>query len=127
VYFAPSHVPNGSMAEFAIVHAARTFPIPEALSDADALGIGIAGSTAWLATTWKGNLQPGESVLVLGAIGSVGQIAVQRARLAGAGPVVAAGRNAAVLNSLPIRRTRLRNRLASDVASRAAHSVLTDA
>ena len=100
VYFAPSHVPNGSMAEFAIVHAARAFPIPEALSDADALGIGIAGSTAWLATTWKGNLQPGESVLVLGATGSVGQIAVQCARLAGAGRVVAVGRNAAVLNSL---------------------------
>jgi NADPH:quinone reductase len=97
VYFAPTRLPHGSMAEFAPVRAKRAFPVPEGLSDADALGIGIAGSTAWLALTWKGDIRAGESVLVLGATGSVGQIAVQAAKLLGASKVVAAGRNRAVL------------------------------
>lgn len=100
VYFAPTRLPHGSMAEYTPVRAERAFPVPEGLSDGDALGIGIAGSTAWLAITWKGDLRAGESVLVLGATGSVGQIAVQAARLLGAAKVVAAGRNRAVLASL---------------------------
>ena len=100
VYFAPTQLPHGSIAEYAPVRAERAFPLPEGLSDADALGIGIAGSTAWLATSWKGDLRAGESVLVLGATGAVGQIAVQAAKLLGASRVVAAGRNRDVLKSL---------------------------
>jgi NADPH:quinone reductase len=100
VYFAPTRLPHGSIAEYAPVHAERAFPLPEGLSDADALAIGIAGSTAWLATSWKGDLRAGESVLVLGATGAVGQIAVQAAKLLGASRVVAAGRNRDVLKSL---------------------------
>jgi NADPH:quinone reductase len=99
VYFAPTRLPHGSMAEYAPISAERAFPLPDGLSDADALGIGIAGSTAWLAMTWKGDLRAGESVLVLGATGSVGQIAVQAAKLLGASKV-AAGRNRDVLTSL---------------------------
>jgi NADPH2:quinone reductase len=100
VYFAPTRLPHGSMAEYAPVNGERAFGLPDELSDTDALGIGIAGSTAWLAMTWKGQLRPGESVLVLGATGSVGQVAVQAARLLGASRIVAAGRNAAVLETL---------------------------
>jgi NADPH2:quinone reductase len=100
VYFTPTQHPHGSMAEFAPVAADRAFPLPEALTDADALGIGIAGSTAWLAMTWKAHPQPGESVLVLGATGAVGQIAVQAAKLLGASRVVAAGRKRDVLEEL---------------------------
>jgi NADPH2:quinone reductase len=88
------------MAEYAPVLADRAFPVPEGLTDADALGIGIAGSTAWLAMTWKAQLQRGESVLILGATGSVGQIAVQAAKLLGASRVVAAGRKLDVLETL---------------------------
>jgi NADPH2:quinone reductase len=74
--------------------------LPDELSDADALGLGVAGTTAWLAMTWKADLQPGESVLVLGATGAVGQIAVQAAKLLGASRVVAAGRHRGTLQSL---------------------------
>ena len=47
-----------------------------------------------MALTWRGKLQPGEQVLVLGASGAVGQVAVQAARLLGAGRVIAASRDA---------------------------------
>jgi NADPH2:quinone reductase len=100
VYFAPAKLPHGSMAEYAPIRSERAFPIPDDLTDTDALGIGIAGSTAWLATDWKAKLQPGESVLVMGATGAVGQVAVQAAKLLGASRVVAAGRNVEVLEKL---------------------------
>jgi len=48
---------------------------------------------AWLALTWRGGLEPGETVLVNGASGSVGQIAIQAARLLGAGRVVGTARS----------------------------------
>ena len=58
------------------------------------MSLGIAGLAAWLGLEWRGELPPGETVLVLGASGVVGQIAVQAARLMGAGRVVAAARGA---------------------------------
>jgi NADPH:quinone reductase-like Zn-dependent oxidoreductase len=100
VYFGPLRAPGGGMAEYAAVPAQATTALPDGLTDADALGLGVAGTTAWLALTWKANLQPGESVLVLGATGAVGQIAVQAAKLLGASRVVAAGRHRATLQSL---------------------------
>src|SRR5215210_4930314 len=42
-YFAPTRLPDGSMAEYTKIGAERAFPVPDGLSDADALGIGIAG------------------------------------------------------------------------------------
>jgi NADPH:quinone reductase-like Zn-dependent oxidoreductase len=65
-----------------------------------AVACGIAGLAAWLPLEWRARLQPGESVLVLGATGVVGQIGVQAAKLLGAGRVVAAGRGASVLSGL---------------------------
>jgi NADPH2:quinone reductase len=100
VYFGPTTLPSGSMAEYVATAGRRVIPLPDELSDSTALGLGVAGSTAWLALTWKAHLQPGESVLVLGATGAVGQIAVQAARLLGASRVVAAGRDVATLERL---------------------------
>jgi len=100
VYFGPVRAPAGSMAEYAAVPAPAMTVLPDELGDADALGLGVAGTTAWLALTWKADLQPGESVLVLGATGAVGQIAVQAAKLLGASRVVAAGRHRETLQSL---------------------------
>jgi len=100
VYFSPGQLPSGSIAEYAAVPVGNVTPIPEALSDADAIGVGAAGITAWLSLTWKGDLRPAESVLVMGATGSVGQVAVQAAKLLGAGRVVAAGRNREILDTL---------------------------
>jgi NADPH2:quinone reductase len=100
VYFGPVPLPHGSMGEYAVIAEDRVVPLPDGIDDASAIGLGVAGSTAWLSLTWKGNLQPGESVLVMGATGAVGQIGVQAAKLLGARRVVAAGRNKAVLDSL---------------------------
>jgi NADPH:quinone reductase len=63
------------------------------VDDALAACLGVAGLAAWLALDWRGDLREGETVLVLGASGAVGLIAVQAAKLLGAGRVVAAARN----------------------------------
>ena len=52
----------------------------------------MAGLVGWAALDYRGHLQPGETVLVLGAGGSAGQLAVQSARILGAGRVVGAAR-----------------------------------
>lgn len=57
--------------------------------------IGLSGIAAWMALTWRAQLREGEQVLVLGAGGVVGQVAVQVARILGARRVVAAARSAA--------------------------------
>lgn len=93
VYFDEPVVPYGSMAERTLVRSEAVMDVPDGLDDAIAAAIGNSGLAAWLALTWRAPLQRGESVLVLGATGTVGQIAAQAARLLGAGRVVAAGRD----------------------------------
>jgi len=94
VYFDLSVAPFGSFAERTLIEAGRGIPIPEGLDEGVAVSLGIAGLAAWLGLEWRGRLEPGETVLVLGASGVVGQIGVQAARLLGAGRVVAAARSA---------------------------------
>ena len=103
VYFNDPPKPFGSMAPFAPVDLSRSLAVPEGLDAGLAVSLGIAGLAAWLPLTWRANLQPGETVLVLGATGVVGQIGVQAAKLLGAGRVVAAARNRAVLEDLRAR------------------------
>ena len=67
--------------------------MPEGADPALAAGLGIAGLAGWLPFAWRAPLRGGENVLVLGATGSVGLVAVQTAKLLGAGRVVAAGRS----------------------------------
>lgn len=71
--------------------AAEPVEVPGGIGDAEAVAYGVAGLAAWLALD-KARLQEGERVLVLGASGPVGLIALQLARLRGAGRVVAAAR-----------------------------------
>jgi NADPH2:quinone reductase len=72
--------------------AAWVVDIPEGLSDEGALVCGTAGLTAWLAISWRAPVQPDDTVLVLGASGSLGSVAVQGAKLLGAGRVIGAAR-----------------------------------
>lgn len=85
---------DGSMAERAAVHPANAIELPGDVPDAVAGCLGVAGIAAWVPLAHRAQLREGETVLVLGATGIVGQIGVQAARLLGAGRVVAAGRDA---------------------------------
>jgi NADPH:quinone reductase-like Zn-dependent oxidoreductase len=93
VYFGPTVTPFGSMAERALIDPEDAFDLPDGLDDGLAVALGIAGLAGWLPVSWRAKLEPGEHVLVLGASGVVGQVAVQAARLLGAGRVVAAARS----------------------------------
>jgi NADPH2:quinone reductase len=93
VYFDAPVVPFGSMAERALINPQSIYEIPAELSDGVAIAMGIAGMTAWLALTWRAELEPAEHVLVLAASGVLGQVAVQAAKLLGAARVVAAARS----------------------------------
>lgn len=97
VYFNPSVSPFGSLAQRTLVDPDQTFDVPDGLDDALAVAMGIPSLAAWLPLEYHARLRPGESVLVLGATGVVGRVAVQAAKVLGAGRVVAAARNEAAL------------------------------
>ena len=84
---------SGGMAERLVAPEDELVELPEGVEDALASCFGIAGLAAWLALDWRGRVQAGETVLVLGASGAVGAIAVQGAKLLGATRVVAAARS----------------------------------
>jgi NADPH2:quinone reductase len=88
---------DGALAERASVGDSFVIDVPDGANPALAAGLGIAGLAGWLPFAWRAPLAGGEDVLVLGATGSVGLVAVQTAKLLGAGRVVAAGRSAAGL------------------------------
>ena len=88
---------NGAMAERATIGDAHAIDVPDGADPAVAAGLGIAGLAGWLPFAWRAPLKGGENVLVLGATGSVGIVAVQTAKLLGAARVVAAGRSKAGL------------------------------
>ena len=88
---------QGAIAERAAVEDSHVIDVPEGADPALAAGLGIAGMAGWLPFASRAPLEGGENVLVLGATGSVGLVAVQAAKLLGAARVVAAGRSAAGL------------------------------
>jgi NADPH:quinone reductase-like Zn-dependent oxidoreductase len=85
---------DGSLAQRAVVAAVDTVPLTAEVPDALAAALGLSAVAAWMALTWRARLRPGERVLVLGAGGAVGQVAVQAAVALGASTVVAASRRA---------------------------------
>jgi len=87
---------NGGMAERALPGVVVA-ELPAGADPAMAAALGIAGLAGWLSLAWRAPLREGDRVLVLGATGTVGQVAVQAARLLGAGHIVAAGRDPAGL------------------------------
>jgi NADPH2:quinone reductase len=74
--------------------------VPDGVDDITAAALPNPGMSSWLALEWRAKLQAGENVLVLGATGVAGTLAVQIAKHLGAGRVVGAGRNAAALERL---------------------------
>lgn len=100
VYFAFPPTPWGSMAEFVPVDANLCLPLPDGLDDATAAAMANPGMSAWASLVTRAQFQPGETVLINGATGSAGQLAVQIARYRGAGKIIVTGRNAQGLAQL---------------------------
>ena len=80
---------TGGYAEYALAAAARTFRIPDGVSDDEALALLIQGLTAWHLLRTSARLVEGESVVVHSAAGGVGSLATQLAKPMGAGRVIA--------------------------------------
>lgn len=100
VYFAFPTAPFGSMAQRAPVALQNCLPLPDALDDVSAAAMANPGMSAWASLVTRAQLQAGETVLINGATGSAGQLAVQIARYLGAKKIIATGRNAQSLAAL---------------------------
>ncbi len=83
---------DGGLAEQAVAPAAAVVELPADADPIAAAALGIAGLAGWLPLAWRAPVRADDRVLVLGATGSVGLVAVQAAKLLGAGHVIAAGR-----------------------------------
>lgn len=93
VYFAFPRAPFGSMAEYVCVDANHLVPLPDNIDDITAAAIANPGMSSWAALTERAGFQKGESVLINGATGASGRLAVQIARHLGASRVIATGRS----------------------------------
>lgn len=100
VFFGGARRPFGAMAERTVVRRIQCFSVPEELDDVTAAAIPNPGVSAWLSLKHSAKLAAGETVLILGATGVTGKLAVQTAKILGAGRVVAAGRNEQALSTL---------------------------
>ena len=85
---------DGGLAELAVAAADEAVLVDADLPDTTVAALGLSAVAAWEVLEGRAAVRPGETVLVLGAGGVVGQVAVQAARLLGAGRVVAAARSA---------------------------------
>jgi NADPH:quinone reductase-like Zn-dependent oxidoreductase len=84
---------DGGLAERCLVPDQDVVPLDTTVGDAAVAALGLSAVAGWMAVTWRGGLSAGEKVLVLGAGGAVGQVAVGAARVLGAERVVAACRS----------------------------------
>jgi NADPH:quinone reductase-like Zn-dependent oxidoreductase len=100
VYFVLPKAPHGSMAEQTVVPSAQCLPLPDGLDDVTAAAIANPGMSSWAAYMERAKLKAGETVLVNGATGTAGRLAVQIAKHLGAKKVIATGRNADALRSV---------------------------
>ena len=97
VYFGGARRPWGTMAEHCAVSPTMTVLLPDALDTVQAAALANPGMSAWLSLKARAQLAAGETVLIMGATGVAGHLAIQCARLLGAKRIVAAGRNVKAL------------------------------
>ncbi|HEX2593928.1 MAG TPA: zinc-binding alcohol dehydrogenase family protein [Rhizomicrobium sp.] len=100
VVFLLPRPPFGAMAERTVVPEERCVAIPDGLDDATAAAMANPGMSSWAAFVERAKLKTGETVLINGATGAAGRLAVPIAKYLGAKKVIATGRNEAVLRSL---------------------------
>jgi NADPH:quinone reductase-like Zn-dependent oxidoreductase len=100
VYFVVSDGFPGSMADKAVVDVRRMVTLPAAADPQKIAAVMNPAMSSWVALRRRAPIRAGQQVLVLGATGNAGSMAVQVAKRLGAGRVVAAGRDAARLRAL---------------------------
>lgn len=100
VYFAMPEAPFGAMAEQTLVDPRRTMTLPDNLDDVAAAALANPGMSCFAALVERARFQAGETVLINGATGAAGLVAVQVAKQLGARKVIVTGRNAQELETL---------------------------
>jgi NADPH:quinone reductase-like Zn-dependent oxidoreductase len=100
VYFILPEAPYGAMAERCLVDSRRCIVLPDGLDDVEAAALAIPGMSSWAALVERAHLRAGETVLINGATGASGRLAIQVAKHLGAKKVIATGRNAAAFDGL---------------------------
>jgi NADPH:quinone reductase-like Zn-dependent oxidoreductase len=100
VYFVMPRAPYGSMAEHATAPSAHCLALPDDLDDVADAAIANPGMSSWAALQERARLEAGETVLVNGATGASGRLAVQIAKHLGAKKIIATGRNFEALKSV---------------------------
>ena len=100
VHFFLPRAPYGSMAEKVVVPSSQCAIVPDGLDDITAAAIAIPGMSSWVALKERASFTVGETVLVNGATGTSGRLAVRVAKYLGATKVIATGRQAAKLQSI---------------------------
>jgi NADPH:quinone reductase-like Zn-dependent oxidoreductase len=100
IYFVADDHVLGTMADKALVDARRAIELPEDVDAATVAATMNPAMSAWVALRLRVPLEPGQRVLVLGATGNAGTMAVQVAKRLRAGQVVGAGRDRERLNAL---------------------------
>jgi len=93
VFFAAARPQFGTFAERCIAHPQAVFPLADSIPDTVAAALGNPAMSSWGALSYRAKFTPGQSVLILGATGVAGQLAVQIAKRRGAKRVIACGRN----------------------------------
>jgi len=100
VYFILPQAPFGALAEVTRVRAGFCIPVPDGLDDVTAAALANPGMSAWAALVYRAQIKPGDTVLINGATGTAGRLALQLARHLGAGKVIATARDATALESV---------------------------
>lgn len=100
VYFVLPEAPYGALAQKSLVRSKQCVAVPDSLGDVSAAAIANPGMSAWAALADRACLQPGEIVLVNGATGTAGRLAVQLAKYLFASKVIGTGRNESELEEL---------------------------
>ena len=100
-YFALGDTTWGAMAEQTVIDLRQSFQLPDGADPVQVAAAMNPAMSAWVALRQRIDFQAGQTVLILGATGSSGQLAVQVAIRLGAGHVIAAGRDPQKLAGLP--------------------------
>jgi len=100
VYFVLPKAPYGAMAEKTTVRSEQCIDVPPAVDDITAAAIANPGMSAWAALAERAHFKHGETVLINGATGAAGRLAVQIAKYMGAAKIIATGRDEQALEEV---------------------------